>query len=118
MLINLWTCNGGNSESWVRYADDTLRPVDYPTFCLTADYTPEQLPGIYLWTCNGDLYQYWVSDTNHNLRTRNTPFFLNLQNNAASDGALINMRLCDGSNGQQGSREWLNAEDADADTHG
>ena len=100
-LINLWTCNGSNGQNWVRYADDTLRPVDYPTFCLTADYTPEQLPSIHLWTCNGDLEQYWASDTNHNLRTRNTPFCLNLQNNAASDGALVNMQLCDGSNGQK-----------------
>jgi hypothetical protein len=60
-VVNLWSCNGHNSQRWIANPDQTLRPVDHPGFCLNL-HNNQGSDGavVNLWSCNGHNSQRWT----------------------------------------------------------
>ncbi|MFB6985482.1 MULTISPECIES: ricin-type beta-trefoil lectin domain protein [unclassified Streptomyces] len=87
--LNLWSCNGGNNQNWVRAADGTLRAR---FTCMTASGTDVRTAA-----CDGSAAQQWrLSGTT--LVNPATGQCLDVYGSGSADGTPLIVHTCGGAN--------------------
>ncbi|MFC1408486.1 ricin-type beta-trefoil lectin domain protein [Streptacidiphilus sp. N1-12] len=100
-LLEIWTCNGGANQVWMRGAQagplkgqESGRCVDVPGGSQANGAQPA------LWDCNGAGNQTWTSTAN-NLLTVYDNKCLEVTGNATADGSPVEIYDCNGGANQQ-----------------
>ncbi|MHA6761430.1 ricin-type beta-trefoil lectin domain protein [Streptacidiphilus sp. PAMC 29251] len=100
-LLEIWTCNGGTNQAWIRGAQsgplkgqESGRCVDVPAGSQANGAQPA------LWDCNGAGNQTWTSTAN-NLLTVYDNKCLEVTGSATADGSPVEIYDCNGGANQQ-----------------
>ena|ERR1035437_4190787 len=104
-VVNLWRCNGHQSQQWRMNSDGTIRHGAYPNMCLNLHFNANTDGAVInLWNCTGHPSMQWRVNDDKTIRTVSYPNkCLNLHNNAFSNGAIVNLWTCNGHE----SQKWM-----------
>ena len=93
-VVNLWSCNGHESQKWSFYSDGTIRA--FPDKCLNLHGNfSENDSVVNLWSCNGHESQKWSFHNDGTIRAFPDKC-LNLHGDLVSSGAKVNLWSCTG----------------------
>jgi hypothetical protein len=97
--VGIWTCNGGDNQSWTYTAEDTLVGLDGKCLDVAGAGTRDG-NRVQLYACNGTVAQVWVWN-NGALVNPHSGKCLDVTGDVDTDGALVQIWDCWGGSNQK-----------------